>query len=290
MPDQPPLQISGIFIENYSFFVISASSIIMSVGGILRNIMTYNGFLTSVCLGYCAAGTCIVSAALSVIHRFFFIFQPHNRKYFENKYSYAFIIKCHIIAYCVFAYFIVIDKPDESIIYSMARNASGNALTPYFTEPGFAVFRERDGNMRLIFRFIFYLIIFISFLFLGSIVFAIVQFFVSQRSKNTITKTTRSLLMTSLSQAALCVILLNGPTMFVIGAWGWNIPNSNTAANSAMLLLALHGTFDRISTLCFVSPYRKYIVSKFTGNCNSKIVITLSGQVSWTGGMAKVKP
>uniref|UniRef100_A0A7E4VWQ9 Serpentine Receptor, class T n=1 Tax=Panagrellus redivivus TaxID=6233 RepID=A0A7E4VWQ9_PANRE len=265
-------------------------------GGILRNILTYDTFLISVWLGYCTAGTCIISAALSVIYRFFFIFQPHNRKYLENKYNFVVIFTGHIAAYCIFAYFILIDKVGQSALIPVALNNSGTALVEYFFEPGFAIFSEHEGIVRWLFKCIFYFILAISTAFLGSIVFAIVSFFVSHRSKITITRTTRSLLMTSLSQATLCVIFLNGPSMLVIGTWGWNVPNSNFAANIAMNLVSLYATFDRISTLCFVAPYRKFIISKLNGviPCRShpKIRVMLSGQVSWhgqIGGMAKVK-
>uniref|UniRef100_A0A7E4WCW9 G protein-coupled receptor n=1 Tax=Panagrellus redivivus TaxID=6233 RepID=A0A7E4WCW9_PANRE len=232
-------------------------------GGILRPVMTYELFRIFTCLSYCAAGTCAVSVTLAVVYRFFFMFRPSFKVLLENKFTFTFLTAVHLIAYAIFADITVLQRVPKEDLITLAQSTTGNALSSYYNEPGFYVLYNMEGASRRTYLIVVIVLGAISALLFGSIAYAIVFVFLNRKTQQIISKKAKSLLISSLSQAFLCVFFLCGPIMVVLSTMALDIGNSTNVANTAGTLLSFHGTLDMLSTLYFVMPYRKYCASLF---------------------------
>uniref|UniRef100_A0A7E4VLG8 G_PROTEIN_RECEP_F1_2 domain-containing protein n=1 Tax=Panagrellus redivivus TaxID=6233 RepID=A0A7E4VLG8_PANRE len=102
------------------------------------------------------------------------------------------------------------------------------------------------------------LIILFTFVLFGCIVWFVVN--VSQRRSNSIsiTKTAKSLIVSSLIQGFLCCIFLFLPIGTLTYIWAFKVEGSANIFNFVLFLVTSHGTVDMFCILIFVKPYRHY--------------------------------
>uniref|UniRef100_A0A7E4VL17 Serpentine receptor class gamma n=1 Tax=Panagrellus redivivus TaxID=6233 RepID=A0A7E4VL17_PANRE len=160
------------------------------------------------------------------------------------------------------------------MLKELAENSSDTALNAFITESSFYHFYELDGVIRAFYKTTFIVLIVTAVALLASIVYAINFVLNNRKNKQSITKAAKVLYISSLVEVFLCVTFLNGPVSVFVFSWGWNVPNTSNIVGVAISMILFHGTFDRLSTLYCIVPYRKYCISVFGcfGNTIGNIV------------------
>uniref|UniRef100_A0A7E4ZU10 G protein-coupled receptor n=1 Tax=Panagrellus redivivus TaxID=6233 RepID=A0A7E4ZU10_PANRE len=228
------------------------------MGGIFRNVAGYT--VTFVTCGICFILfiNVIHAIQLSLLNRFILTFRPEWLSIIESKrFLYGFVgwlCLCHL-AVCTILF---IGSSNELQTRIIADEETFGALRPFYNESTLIYGRELNGLSRACSTVVVFTFFLLSLTLLGSVAWFISNVLTARKSVAVISTMTRSLLVSSLIQAFLCVLFLYIPIMCMTGAWAFNIHNSANVVNGFVMLMSMHGTVDMLSTLYFVVPYRKF--------------------------------
>uniref|UniRef100_A0A7E4V6V2 Serpentine Receptor, class T n=1 Tax=Panagrellus redivivus TaxID=6233 RepID=A0A7E4V6V2_PANRE len=220
----------------------------------------------------------VISITISLANRYVFTFYQQRRKMLENKYTFFAVGCLYVSFYCIFLGLYVITATDAETIRNYARNETGNALNAFYFEPSLIYISEFGSKSRMIFKYMFFFLMILATTLIISVVWFIVNVAKRRGSISIITKTAKSLILSSIFQALLSVIMLFTPIISIMFTWGFYIHNSATVVNALVTLLSFHGTVDMISTLYFVVPSRNYCKSLLWRITKRNAPVSATGQ------------
>uniref|UniRef100_A0A7E4WB36 G_PROTEIN_RECEP_F1_2 domain-containing protein n=1 Tax=Panagrellus redivivus TaxID=6233 RepID=A0A7E4WB36_PANRE len=230
------------------------------MGGIFRDVMTYEAAITCACLFLCLYINVITSIFNSLINRFVFMFRPHWRKYVENKYTISAIVVMHLSSYAGVTFLFVTTSSSYAETRQIATIETETALIEFMKYPSFVYVPSRNERTKTVIIVYFFIVLTIAtILFIAIVVF--LKNIRDLKETEIVSKTMRSLVISTLVQAFLCVLFVFTPVAFLLCTLAFNISNSANSLNILLTMLSFHGTVDNLCILYFVAPYRRYCLS-----------------------------
>uniref|UniRef100_A0A7E4UQW7 Serpentine Receptor, class T n=1 Tax=Panagrellus redivivus TaxID=6233 RepID=A0A7E4UQW7_PANRE len=229
--------------------------------GLFRNSMPSEVIAVLTIIGFCILGNTLNGVFLSLMNRYIFMFHKNLRKRLQNKATLVVTVFLHIFFYFIFIFFVRFSITDHDTLARKAIAETHGALTEYLSEKSLVYVSEDGGIPRKLCIGAFYMLLSVAILLMSTVVWFIAKVFILKKNSTVLTKLSRSMSLSALIQAILCLGLLFVPNMCLLLSIGFKIPNSANIVNGMFLLVALHGTLDMICTLYFVRPYRKFWLS-----------------------------
>uniref|UniRef100_A0A7E4WCF8 G_PROTEIN_RECEP_F1_2 domain-containing protein n=1 Tax=Panagrellus redivivus TaxID=6233 RepID=A0A7E4WCF8_PANRE len=147
---------------------------------------------------------------------------------------------------------------DSDSIRRIIINETGNALVSYFDEPSLMYVKELGGLTREVCFGIMVIFVILTLTLIGCVIWFIINVSRRKGKSTVLTKTAKSLIVSSLIQGFLCCIFLFTPMGSLAFIWAFRIEGSANIVNSVSFFVSVYGTVDLISILYFVKPYRVY--------------------------------
>uniref|UniRef100_A0A7E5A1P3 Serpentine Receptor, class T n=1 Tax=Panagrellus redivivus TaxID=6233 RepID=A0A7E5A1P3_PANRE len=241
--------------------------------GILHNVASYECSVVATTLSFIVYVNTAIGVTVSLVNRYIFTFFPQYRPLLENKITIICLVLFQLAVHSVTIFLFVSTASDADTNRNYAKKETHTALEQYYLQPGFIYLSEYGTVTRSLNKFMFGGLVVISSILAASVILFIKNV-IKQKKTSIISKTAKSLIVSSIMQAILCICMLYTPMLLILGTWGFNIRNSSNIVNIFVTLLSIHGTFDMVSTLYFIIPYRKYCKNLLT--CARKITIVTS--------------
>uniref|UniRef100_A0A7E4WCR0 Polyprotein allergen nematode domain-containing protein n=1 Tax=Panagrellus redivivus TaxID=6233 RepID=A0A7E4WCR0_PANRE len=223
------------------------------MGGIFREVMTYEAAVGCACLFLCLYINVITSIFNSLVNRFIFTFRPHWRKYVENKFTISGIVLSHFAAYAGVSFIFITTSTSYSDTRQLAFKETGNVFTELFQYPGFVYVPSSNKQTEVIILVYFFIVL----AFAVALLITIVIFFKNIRAFKTtdiVSKTVKSMVISTLVQAFLCVLFVFTPVLFMLYALAFKVPHSANTLNILFTMLSFHGmTLGKLALLALVA-------------------------------------
>uniref|UniRef100_A0A7E4VW57 Serpentine Receptor, class T n=1 Tax=Panagrellus redivivus TaxID=6233 RepID=A0A7E4VW57_PANRE len=196
---------------------------------------------------------------ISLMNRFLFVFGPKISIFIKNKYTVFSFIVFHIFLHLGVAYYMYTITETPELTRQHAHIDSEGTLDLFFNETSFFY----CGQSNAMWKSWFFLDVVITSSLLSSIIYFIITVFIYKKKTIIVSKTSTSLLVSSLSQAFLNAIFFMMPALCALGAMGLQINGSALTVNIVLELFHFHCTADMICMLYCIVPYRKFCISLF---------------------------
>uniref|UniRef100_A0A7E4V6M4 Serpentine receptor class gamma n=1 Tax=Panagrellus redivivus TaxID=6233 RepID=A0A7E4V6M4_PANRE len=210
------------------------------------------------CVCFCLVSNVIISVVLSLTNRFILTFHQEYRKYLENKYTFGGLFTFLVFFYITFSILFYASGTTSTEIRQKAQLERPGALDQFFSEASFVYLMDLNGTTRQVWEIFFFCFLAQAVLLLLSVTWFVYNVFLVGKKTKIISKTSKSLVISSVFQAFICVVFLFSPVLWVVGSGAFNVQNSANVSNALVTLISLHGTIDMLTTLYFVVPYRKF--------------------------------
>uniref|UniRef100_A0A7E4V0L0 7TM_GPCR_Srx domain-containing protein n=1 Tax=Panagrellus redivivus TaxID=6233 RepID=A0A7E4V0L0_PANRE len=227
------------------------------MAGVFRNIAGYSTTSITNAIVFFLLESVIIGVVLTYLNRYILTFHPEYQHYVDNQYTGWFLIGFHSIMGCLNIFFYFLASTDAENARTLASSESHHALDVYLTEPTFIYASELNGAARGLCKFGLFLLIIISFMFLGSVGFFIRNVFIYKKMKGVVSKMSQFLLNSTFIQVVLLVTFIFVPFIWATFTWSFTIHNIVNVTNGFVMLISMYGPIDMLCTLYFIVPYRR---------------------------------
>uniref|UniRef100_A0A7E4V7C1 G_PROTEIN_RECEP_F1_2 domain-containing protein n=1 Tax=Panagrellus redivivus TaxID=6233 RepID=A0A7E4V7C1_PANRE len=196
------------------------------MSGFLQNIGSYECTVAAATLCFLLYINTVAGITLSLINRYIFTFFPQHRKLLENKYTLMGLALFHIVFYILDILIFVSLATDSETIRIYAKNETAGGLDSFYAEPSLIYVSEYGGKTRLLCQYIFGVLVILVTILTASVSIFVLNVVIKRKKTSIATLTAKSLVLSSIVQAVLCIVMVYTPMLLVMFAWGYNAPNS----------------------------------------------------------------